>query len=102
MKISYCLSGLVLGSALLFSQTFSPSALAEGQDSGKALYEASCMSCHKSKLAGKKADYLLTRFDYYAQGDFTSGAKKTMKDLFVKMSDAEKSALANYMQTMPK
>ncbi len=100
MKVSFCLSGLLLCSALLFSHTFSPHAQAESMNMGKDIYTKSCMSCHKSKLAGKQEDNLLKKFDFYAKGDFTSGAKKTMKDLFMKMSDAEKASLAKYIHEM--
>ncbi len=99
-KVSYCLLGFMVGSALLLSASFSPSAKADGHGVGGEIYNASCASCHKSKLAGKDEKHLLTKFAFYQDGDFTSGAKKKMKDLFMKMSDAEKASLAKYINTM--
>ncbi len=99
MKKSYGLVLFVLLSIplFLFSQNMS---MASGHSVGQELYTKSCMSCHKSKLAGKAEDHLLKKFAHYEHGDFTSGAGKKMKDLFAKMNDAEKASLAKYINTM--
>ncbi len=99
-KVSYCLLGLMLSSALLLSASFSSVAVADGHDVGAALYKASCASCHKSKFAGRPEEGLLKKFAFYEEGDFTSGAKKKMKDLFMAMSAEEKASLAKYINGM--
>ncbi len=99
MKKSYGLALFVLLSASFFmiSQNV---AIADGHGQGQVIYTKSCMSCHKSKLAGKAENYLLEKFAHYQNGNFTSGAAKKMKDLFAKMNDAEKASLAKYINTM--
>ncbi len=69
---------------------------------GKELY-SSCSSCHNSQkrnLAGKPADVLVKKFNAIQAGDFKSGARKKMKDLFMSMSDSDKVALAKYLNMM--
>ncbi len=96
-KVSYCLLGLMLSSALLLSASFA--VFAAGAD-GKTSYNTYCVGCHKDKLAGKDEKHLLSKFAYYADGNFTSGGKKRMKDIFMKMSAADKTALAKYINGM--
>ncbi len=92
--------------ALLFvcilSTSYQSPALADATTVGKELF-ASCSSCHspgKRDLAGQDAKILVEKFNALQNGNFTSGAKKKMKDLFMKMSDSDKTALAQYIQNM--
>ncbi len=101
-RISLSLLALVLGSAFLILTVLSLGAMAQDVDvtKGGNLYKAQCISCHKNNLAGQGKAELLKKFALYEKGSFNSGAKKTMKNLFLKMSQAEKNSLARYISTM--
>ncbi len=78
------------------------SAIAQSPRTGEELYKQ-CSSCHyaeRRSLAGKDVSYLLQKMYDLENGDFNSGPKKRMKDLFLQMNENEKHSLAEFLNKL--